>query len=61
MDWIILNIDGIFRVVTGVISFAAAVAALFPKATGANVVITKIRSAVDLLALNFGHAKNQDS
>lgn len=61
MEWMTQNLDGLFGVVTTVISFAAAVAALFPKATGANVVITKIRSVVDLLALNFGHAKNKDS
>ena len=59
MEWMIQNVSGLFSVVTGVISFAAAVAALFPKATGANVAIAKIRSVVDLLALNFGHAKNQ--
>ena len=59
MEWTILNAQGLLTVVTTVISVAAAVAALFPQAEGANGVIAQIRKVVDVLALNFGHATNQ--
>lgn len=59
MQWIMENIQGLLTVVTTVISVAAAVAALFPQAEGASGVIAQIRKVVDVLALNFGNAKNQ--
>lgn len=61
MEWIALNITGLFNVATTVISVAAAVAALFPKAAEASGVIAAIRKIVDVLALNFGNARNATS
>lgn len=58
MEWIALNITGLFNVATTVISVAAAVAALFPQAAEASGVIASIRKVVDVLALNFGNARN---
>ena len=59
MEWMMGNTQGLLTVVTTVISLAAAVAALFPQAEGANGMIAQIRKVVDVLALNLGHAKNQ--
>ena len=58
MEWIALNVTGLFNVATTVISVAAAVAALFPQATQASGVIASVRKIVDVLALNFGNARN---
>ncbi len=59
MEWMMQNVQGLFGVATTVISVAAAVAALFPQAAGASGAIAQIRKVVDVLALNFGYAKNQ--
>tara|TARA_Y100000361_G_C11160908_1_gene347262 strand:- start:5229 stop:5417 length:189 start_codon:yes stop_codon:yes gene_type:complete len=61
MEWFAQNLTGIFNVVTTVVSVAAAVAALLPQASGASTVIAQIRKVVDVLALNFGNAKNASS
>jgi len=60
MEWIALNVDGVFNVVTTVISVAAAIAALFPRATAATGVIAQVRRFVDLIAMNWGNARNSD-
>tara|TARA_E500000305_G_scaffold38495_1_gene29524 strand:- start:9272 stop:9454 length:183 start_codon:yes stop_codon:yes gene_type:complete len=60
MEWIAQNVSGIFNVLTTVVSVAAAVAALFPKASAASGVIAQIRKVVDVLALNLGNAKNSE-
>ena len=61
MEWFSQNVTGIFNVVTTVVSVAAAVASLLPQASAASIVTAQIRKIVDVLALNFGKAKNASS
>jgi hypothetical protein len=60
MDWIMANKDAIISIVTGVVTVAATIAAL-TKGDRDDTIIGKIRSVVDMLALNFGGAKNANA
>jgi hypothetical protein len=60
MDWLTSNLEGLFSLATTIVGVAAAVAALFPKAEAASGAIASIRKVIDLLALNFGNAKNAE-
>ena len=60
MDLLTGNIEGLFNLATTIVGVAAAVAALFPKSDAATGVIATIRKIIDLLALNFGNAKNAE-
>ena len=59
MNWLIENWAGILTAITSVIAAASAIAALTPtpKDDGA---VAKIKGLVNLLALNFGFAKNKE-
>lgn len=58
LDFIIVNIEGIFSVITSVIAAAAAIAALTPTPKD-DAVLSAIRKVIDALALNIGNAKNK--
>jgi hypothetical protein len=59
MDWIAENVGSILDIVAKVIAVAAAIAVVVPNGEGASGVIAAVRKVVDLLALNFGNAKNE--
>lgn len=55
-----ITIDQCFEIAGAVISVAAVVAAALPTPSPkATMVITVARKVLDVLAFNFGHAKNQ--
>lgn len=60
MDWIMANKDAIISIVTGIVTIAATIAAL-TKGTRDDTIVGKARRLVDMLALNFGGAKNENS
>ena len=60
MEWLMANKDAIISIVTGIVTVAAAIAAL-TKGTRDDTIVGKARRLVDLLALNFGGAKNENS
>lgn len=60
MDWIIANKDALISIVTGVVTIAATIAA-FTKGDRDDTIVGKIRRVVDLFALNFGGAKNENA
>lgn len=60
IDFIIVNLNEIFTVITSVIALASAIAALTPNTTD-NAIISGIRKVVDTLALNIGNAKIADT
>lgn len=55
---VINNIGTILEGISYVVSGAAVVAAVVPKAQNAVPVLQGIRKVIDLLALNVGNAKN---
>ena len=60
MDWIMANKDALIAVVTGIVTVAAAIAAM-TKGDRDDTIVGKIRRVVDMLALNFGGAKNENA
>ena len=55
-----ITIDQCFEIAGAVISVAAVVAAALPTPSPkATMIITVARKVLDVLAFNFGHAKNQ--
>ena len=55
-----ITIDQCFEIAGAVISVAAIVAAALPTPSPkANMIIAVSRKVLDVLAFNFGHAKNQ--
>lgn len=58
MQYITENWEQLLTVAAGVIATASAVAVLTPN-TIDNKVVSLVRKLVDLLALNFGNAKNE--
>lgn len=58
MIWALDHIDDIFSIVAGVIAVASAIAALTPTPKDDSV-IKWVRSMIDGLALNVGHAKKK--
>ena len=58
MQYLTENYQDILRIATAVIAAASGVAMLTPNKTD-NRVLGAIRNLVDLLALNFGNAKNE--
>ncbi len=58
LDFIIVNLEGIFTVVTSVIAAAAAIAALTPTPKD-DAALNTVRKVIDALALNIGNAKNK--
>ena len=55
-----ITIDQCFEIAGAVISVAAIVAAALPTPSPkATMIITVARKVLDVLAFNFGHAKNQ--
>ena len=59
MNWIVENWDNLFTAVLSVIGAASAIAALTPTPKD-NEFLAKVKGLVNLLALNFGHAKNKE-
>lgn len=59
MNWLLENWAGILTAVTSVIAAASAIAALTPTPKDDSFV-AKIKGLVNLLALNFGFAKNKE-
>ena len=57
MDWILNHKLDLFNIATGIVAVAAAVSALTPSPRD-NGVVAKMRTILDLLAFNFGFAKN---
>lgn len=53
------NLADIVTAISYVISAAAVIAAMFPKAEKANRYIQALRKIIDALALNIGNAKNK--
>ncbi|TAH36525.1 MAG: hypothetical protein EYC62_02460 [Alphaproteobacteria bacterium] len=60
MNWLLQNYELLLQVVTSVIAAASAISALTPTSTD-NYVVDKVKSIVDVLALNIGHARNSNS
>ena len=58
IDFVINNLDAIIATVTAVIAAASAIASLTPTPVDDGIV-RKLRKVVDVLALNFGNAKNK--
>jgi hypothetical protein len=59
MNWILGHADGILLAVTTTVSAASAIAALTPTPKDDNA-IRRIRKGIDVIALNFGHAKKAE-
>jgi len=57
MDWILNHKLDLFNIATAVVAAAAAITALTPSPKDDGVV-AKARAFLDLLAFNFGFAKN---
>lgn len=57
MDWILEHKLDLFNIATAVIAAAAAITAVTPSPKDDSVV-AKLRGLLDLLAFNFGFAKN---
>lgn len=58
MSFLTAHAAEIWAIVSGVVTLAAAVAALTPTPKDDGIV-AGVRKIVDLLAMNFGNAKNQ--
>lgn len=58
LSFIIENATEIFAIATGLVTLAGAVTALTPSPKDDGVV-KQIRAVLDIVALNFGHAKNR--
>ena len=58
MDWILENKLNLLHALTAIVAAAAAVTALTPSPKDDGVV-AKVRAVLDLLAFNFGNAKNK--
>ena len=58
MTWTLAHVDDLFSIITSIIAVAAAIAALTPTPKDDGV-IAKVRSVINWLAFNFGHAKNK--
>lgn len=58
MSWILENKETILFIITSIISVAAGIAAMTPNESD-NKAVAKARAFVDLLAFNFGGAKNE--
>jgi hypothetical protein len=59
LTWIGEHIEEIFLIVFGLIAVAAHVAALTPSKKD-DAAVSRIRKFVDLIAGNYGHARNKD-
>lgn len=57
MDWILAHKLDLFNIATAVVAAAAALASVTPSPKDDGVV-AKMRAILDLLAFNFGFAKN---
>lgn len=54
-----VNVGQIVEIVSYTVSAASAIAAIFPKAEKAGRILGGIRKVVDILAFNFGNARNE--
>jgi hypothetical protein len=60
INWISEHLDTLFLIVFGLISVAAHIAALTPS-TKDDAAVSRFRKFIDLLAGNYGHARNKDA
>lgn len=58
IDYVVNNFDTIIAIATAIIAAASAIASLTPTPVDDGILL-KIRKVVDVLALNFGNAKNK--
>jgi len=56
MEWLIGNFDVIKEVVTGLVTIAAFLSAVWGESR--HGVLNKLRAIINVLAINFGKAKN---
>ena len=59
IDYVVNNFDTIIAIATAIIAAASAIASLTPTPVDDGIV-RKLRKVVDVLALNFGNAKNKE-
>ncbi len=59
MEWITQNVPSVIDIIAKVIAAAAAVAALTSTPKDDSI-LASIRKVIDMLALNWGNAKNAD-
>ena len=55
MTWLLENYMDVFQIILTVMGAAAAIAAMTPTPKD-DTIIAKIRSVLDILGMNFGHA-----